>query len=115
MSPRGIGGNRCKGQVEISILDRGISPLRVTHLNSPSSHMWQKHHVWITRQTRVDLWFFFENVEAGGKDFTVVKCLNKSGFVHDGTSGGVDNDHAIFHLREFSRADNVAGVFLGNC
>lgn len=60
----------------------------------------------------MNLWFFFEDVEAGREDFAAVEGLDEGCFVHDSSSGRVDDYDAVFHFAEFGGADYVAGVFL---
>jgi len=76
--------------------------------------MGNKQDIRVTDETRVNLWLLLKDIKASGVHLAVVQGFDKSCFVHDGTSGRVDDNNAVLHLGEFRIADDVVGIFLAS-
>ena len=75
--------------------------------------MRQQEDLLVAEQPGVDLRLVLVDVQADGGNGPVVEGGHEGGFVHDGATGGVDNDDARLHETELGGRDDVAGVGLG--
>lgn len=70
--------------------------------------MGYEQDIGVGKEAGVDLGLFFVDVETDAGDLAGFEGGDEGGFVHDGASGGVDDDDAGFHDGELGGGDCVS-------
>ena len=90
----------------------GLPTSARTYLDRRCAHMGKQANMRISDQARMDIRLLLIHVESDRKNPSRIQGVNQGVFIHDASSGGVDNNDAFLHLGKLFGGDNVSRLRL---
>ncbi|KAH3668281.1 hypothetical protein OGAPHI_002035 [Ogataea philodendri] len=78
-------------------------------LDGVGAHVWQRNHIWLLHKLHVDVWLVFKHICTKRANLAAFQGRKQGALVDNGSSGRVDDNHPVLHLRNGVLVDRVLG------